>query len=60
METSNTQYPIKRTEIKNFPILKGLSKTIINILTTGIVLAQAFEGDYTLNPYNLSISMQQE
>jgi hypothetical protein len=61
METSNAQYPIKRTEIKNFPIVKGLSKTIINNLTNGtvpsrvifgIVLAQAFEGDYSLNPYN--------
>ena len=53
METSNAQYPIKRTEIKNFPIVKGLSKTIINNLTNGtvpsrvifgIVLAQALTG----------------
>ncbi len=34
METHNAQYPIKRTEMKNFPIVKGLSKIIINNLTT--------------------------
>ena len=61
METSNAQYPIRRTEIKNFPIVKGLSKTIINNLTNGtvpsrvvfgLVLSKAFEGDYSTNPFN--------
>jgi hypothetical protein len=61
METHNAQYPIKRTEMKNFPIVKGLPKTIINNLTNGtvpsrvifgLVLSQAYEGDYTKNPYN--------
>ena len=61
METHNAQYPIKRTEMKNFPIVKGFSKTIINNLTNGtvpsrvifgLVLSQAYEGDYTKNPYN--------
>jgi hypothetical protein len=61
METNNAQYPIKRTEIKNFPIVKGLSKTIINNLTNGtvpsrvvfgLVLSKSYEGDYSTNPYN--------
>ena len=61
METHNAQYPIRRTEMKNFPIVKGLSKTIINNLTNGtipsrvifgLVLSQAYEGDYTKNPFN--------
>ena len=61
METHNAQYPIRRTEIKNFPIVKGLSKTIINNLTNGtipsrvvlgLVLSKSYEGDYATNPYN--------
>jgi hypothetical protein len=61
METNNAQYPIRRTEMKNFPIVKGLSKIIINNLTNGtvpyrvifgLVSSQAFEGDFSLNPFN--------
>ena len=61
METNNAQYPIRRTEIKNFPIVKGLSRTIINNLTNGtvpsrvifgLVLSKSYEGDYTMNPFN--------
>jgi hypothetical protein len=61
IETNNAQYPIKRTEIKNFPIFKGLSKPIINNLTNGtvpsrvvfgLVLSESNEGDYSTNPYN--------
>jgi hypothetical protein len=61
METNNAQYPIRRTEIKKFPIVKGLSRTIINNLTNGtvpsrvifgLVLFKSYEGDYTMNPFN--------
>jgi hypothetical protein len=61
METHNAQYPIKRTEMKNFPIVKRLSKIIINNLTNGtvpsrvvfgLVSSAAYEGDFSLNPFN--------
>jgi hypothetical protein len=66
METQNAQYPIKRTEMKNFPIVKGLSKIIINNLTNGtvpsrvvfgLVSSAAYEGDYSLNPFIFNIIM---
>ena len=44
METHNAQYPIKRTEMKNFPIVKGLLKIIINNLTNGTVPSRGFFG----------------
>jgi hypothetical protein len=56
---NNAQYPIRRTEMKNFPIVKGLSKIIINNLTNGtvpsrvvfgLVSSAAYEGDSSLNP----------
>jgi len=58
---NNAQYPIRRTEMKNFPIVKGLSKIIINNLTNGtvpsrvvfgLVSSAAYEGDSSLNPIN--------
>jgi len=61
METHNAQHPIKRTEMKNFPIVKGLSKIIINNLTNGtvpsrvffgLVSSAAYEGDFSLNLFN--------
>ena len=61
MEERNAQYPIRRTEMKTFTIVKGLSKTIINNLTNGtipsrivfgLVLSKAYEGDYEYNPFN--------
>ena len=61
MEERNAQYPIRRTEMKTFTVVKGLSKTIINNLTNGtipsrivfgLVLSKAYEGDYELNPFN--------
>jgi hypothetical protein len=44
METHNAQYPIKGTEMKNFLILKVLSKIIINNLTNGTVPSRVVFG----------------
>jgi hypothetical protein len=61
METHNAQHPIKRTENKNFPIVKGLSKIILNNLTNGtlpsrvffgLVSSAAYEGDFSLKMFN--------
>jgi hypothetical protein len=61
METHNAQSPIKRTEMKIFPIVKGLLKIIINNLTNGtvpsrvffgLVSSGAYEDDFSLNPFN--------
>ncbi len=37
LETHNAQYPIIRTEMKNFTIVNGLSKIIVNNFTYGTV-----------------------
>jgi hypothetical protein len=61
MLTKNAQNHFRRTEIINFPIVKGLSSTIINNLTNGtvstrfifgLVLSKSYEGNYTMNPFN--------
>ena len=61
LEKSTIKYPVKRVELKSFTINSGLrAKTLDNVslgplpkkVVFGFVNSNAFNGDYTLNPFN--------
>lgn len=61
LEKSTIKYPIKRVELKSFTITQGLSAKILDNVSLGplpkkvvfgFVASNAFNGDFTLNPFN--------